>query len=123
MNVLLSQTHVMLMLTVLILMGVMCAHVKMDTLEMGFHVQVWTHEAQCLKACMWLLFVDINECDIQLNMLSSFLNGWRYSARQTFNHLPCVVEAVPLTPFLIASPMCYIMLEWVCPRPLLSWSV
>jgi len=40
MNVPLSQTHVMLMLTVLILMAVMSAHVMLDTLEMGFHVQV-----------------------------------------------------------------------------------
>ena len=40
MNVMLSQTHVMLILAVLILMAVMSAHVMLDTLEMGFHVQV-----------------------------------------------------------------------------------
>ena len=40
MNVLLRQTHVMLMLTVQILMAVMSAHVMLDTLEMDFHVQV-----------------------------------------------------------------------------------
>ena len=51
-NVLLSQTHVMLMLTVLILMGVMSAHVMLDTLEMGFHVQVWIYETQALKIDM-----------------------------------------------------------------------
>ena len=40
MNVLLSQTHVMLMPTVQILMAVTSAHVMSDTLEMDFHVQV-----------------------------------------------------------------------------------
>ena len=54
-NVLLSQTHVMLMLTVLILMGVMSAHVMLDTLEMGFHVQVWLYEIQILKMGIGLL--------------------------------------------------------------------
>ena len=40
MNVQQSQTRVMLMLIAPTLMGVMCAHVVMGTLEMGFHVQV-----------------------------------------------------------------------------------
>lgn len=40
MNVLQTQTHVMLMLIAPTLMGVMCAHVRVDMLETGFHVQV-----------------------------------------------------------------------------------
>ena len=55
MNVMLNQTHVTLMLAVLILMVVMSAHVMLDTLEMGFHVQVWLYEIQMLKMGIWLL--------------------------------------------------------------------
>jgi len=52
MNVPLSQTHVMLMLTVLILMAVMSARVMLDTLEMGFHVQVCHYDIEVLKMNM-----------------------------------------------------------------------
>ena len=48
MNVPLSQIHLMLMLTVQLLMAVMTVYVMLDTLEMGFSVQVWLYETHVL---------------------------------------------------------------------------